>query len=86
MGAKKGEALGAKGKADKKGKKPSRPRRKLFNLFTYKLHALGDYVATIQRYDTTDNYNTQLVCSHFNGLRKKLTDLAQGELEHRRVK
>ena len=35
--------------------------RKLFNMCTYKLHALGDYVAAIARYGTTDNYSTQVV-------------------------
>jgi hypothetical protein len=35
--------------------------QKFFNLCTYKLHALGDYVATIARYGTTDNYSTQVV-------------------------
>jgi len=35
--------------------------RKIFNLCTYKLHALGDYVAAIARYGTTDNYSTQVV-------------------------
>jgi hypothetical protein len=35
--------------------------QKHFNLCTYKLHALGDYVATIARYGTTDNYSTQVV-------------------------
>ena len=34
-----------------------------FNMLTYKLHALGDYVASIWRYGTTDNYSTQVVCS-----------------------
>jgi hypothetical protein len=31
------------------------------NLETYKLHALGDYVATIRRFGTTDSYSTQPV-------------------------
>lgn len=34
---------------------------KLFNLQTYKLHALGDYVRTIRRFGTTDSYSTQTV-------------------------
>jgi hypothetical protein len=34
---------------------------KTFNLQTYKLHALGDYVATIRQYGTTDSYSTQMV-------------------------
>ena len=35
---------------------------RLFNLCTYKLHALGHYVASIARFGTTDNYSTQVVC------------------------
>jgi len=35
--------------------------RALFSMCTYKLHALGDYVAAIARYGTTDNYSTQVV-------------------------
>lgn len=36
---------------------------KLLNLFTYKLHALGDYVRTIRLFGTTDSYSTQIVCA-----------------------
>ena len=32
-----------------------------FNLQTYKLHTLGDYVDTICQFGTTDNYTTQSV-------------------------
>ncbi|KAH7923645.1 hypothetical protein BV22DRAFT_1015047 [Leucogyrophana mollusca] len=38
--------------------KTSHPR--VFNLQTYKLHALGDYPAQIRRFGTTDSYSTQL--------------------------
>ncbi|KAI6104250.1 hypothetical protein F5141DRAFT_1065063 [Pisolithus sp. B1] len=31
-----------------------------FNLATYKLHALGDYIQTIRLFGTTDNYSTQV--------------------------
>jgi hypothetical protein len=34
---------------------------KSFNLNTYKVHALGDYTATIRRYGTTDSYSTEPV-------------------------
>jgi hypothetical protein len=34
---------------------------KSFNLQTYKLHALGDYVSSIRRFGTTDSYSTQPV-------------------------
>jgi hypothetical protein len=37
-------------------------RPKALNLSTYKVHALGDYVATIRDYGTTDSYSTELVC------------------------
>jgi hypothetical protein len=37
-------------------------RRKIFSLYTYKYHALGDYPRTIRRYGTTDSYSTQIVC------------------------
>ena len=36
---------------------------RVFNMTTYKLHALGDYVKAIWRYGTTDNYSTQVVSS-----------------------
>lgn len=36
-------------------------RPKTFNLTTYKLHSLGDYVATIKTFGTTDSYSTQIV-------------------------
>jgi hypothetical protein len=36
-------------------------KQKKFNLRTYKLHALGDYVDTIRRFGTTDSYSTQSV-------------------------
>ena len=36
-------------------------RRKSFNLQTYKFHALGDYVATIRHFGTTDSYSTEPV-------------------------
>jgi hypothetical protein len=34
---------------------------KTFNLQTYKLHALGDYVSSIRRFGTTNSYSTQPV-------------------------
>jgi hypothetical protein len=48
------------------GLKPDAPGRnarkpKHLNLKTYKFHALGDYVATIRRFGTTDSYSTQPV-------------------------
>jgi len=36
-------------------------KRCTFNMSTYKLHALGDYVKAIWEFGTTDNYSTQVV-------------------------
>lgn len=41
-------------------------RQKLFNMATYKLHALGDYVASIIAFGPTDNYSTQVVSTPFS--------------------
>lgn len=38
-----------------------RSKRRTFNMQTYKLHALGDYVSSIKRFGTTDNFSTLLV-------------------------
>ncbi|GLB33254.1 hypothetical protein LshimejAT787_0101380 [Lyophyllum shimeji] len=48
------------GRKTKKSKKNDGPRQRQFNMSTYKLHALGDYVKTISMYGTTDNYSTQV--------------------------
>jgi hypothetical protein len=42
---------------------PVAHRTKQFNMETYKLHALGDYVATIRTFGTCDSYSTELVCA-----------------------
>ena len=39
-----------------------RANNKGLNLFTVKLHFLGDYVRHIRLFGTTDSYSTQLVC------------------------
>jgi hypothetical protein len=62
------------------GKKP-----KAFNLFTYKFHALGDYVSSIRLFGTTDSYSTQIVSTKLCCL--SIVDLLiQSELEHRTSK
>ena len=38
-------------------------KKKKLNLNTYKFHSLGDYVATIHLFGTTDLYLTQVVSS-----------------------
>lgn len=47
----------------KKDVPPPKPKSKSLNLFTYKFHALGDYVRTIRLFGTTDSYSTQIVSS-----------------------
>jgi hypothetical protein len=55
----------------KKGKSKAPPQKtasdspwtRLFNMLTYKLHALGDYVKSIWLFGTTDNFSTQVVSS-----------------------
>ncbi|KAF9565461.1 hypothetical protein CPC08DRAFT_629877, partial [Agrocybe pediades] len=43
------------------GKSGSQKKKKVFNLSTYKLHGLGDYVPSIIDFATSDNYSTQRV-------------------------
>lgn len=43
------------------GGSTSGARPKSFNILTYKLHALGDYTASIRLFGTTDSYTTQIV-------------------------
>jgi hypothetical protein len=43
--------------------KQKQPKLKTLNIFTYKFHALGDYVRSIRVFGTTDSYSTQLVNS-----------------------
>ncbi|KAI0028967.1 hypothetical protein K488DRAFT_7820, partial [Vararia minispora EC-137] len=53
--AKSGTSQGPSSGASAGGK-----QKKTFNLDTYKLHSLGDYVPTIRGFGTTDSYSTQL--------------------------
>ncbi|KAG2069591.1 hypothetical protein BDR04DRAFT_1128772 [Suillus decipiens] len=55
-------------------------RAKEFNLNTYKLYAMGDYVSTIRFFRTTDSFTTQIVCMDcISTLHLSLT-LASGSL------
>ena len=49
--------LGATDKSDA----PNAARVKNLNLFTYKWHALGDYVSQIRLFGGSDGFSTQLV-------------------------
>jgi hypothetical protein len=50
---------------ERKGKTPrnSGRQKRSFNLSTYKLHSLGDYVRCIQLFGTSDGWSTQTVSS-----------------------
>jgi hypothetical protein len=49
------------GRARRSAGSAVKPKR--FNMSTYKVHCIPDYIAAIQRYGTTDSYNTQIVSS-----------------------
>jgi hypothetical protein len=52
----------ARARQNKSGKAAAAERfPKAFNLQTYKIHALGDYVDAIKTYGTTDSYSTEMV-------------------------
>ncbi|KIK81964.1 hypothetical protein PAXRUDRAFT_14969 [Paxillus rubicundulus Ve08.2h10] len=70
-------------------------RPKLFNLSTYKLHALGDYVNTIRMFGTTDSFTTQigeaahqLIKKFYQSTNKQepAKQLARQERRHTRVR
>lgn len=42
----------------------SRPLPKMFNIQTYKFHALGDYPDTIRKFGTTDSFSTEPVSEY----------------------
>lgn len=57
------------------GTGPSGARPKAFNIQTYKLHALGDYVSSIKMFGTTDSYTTQIVCMRLHRVASKQLNL-----------
>ncbi|KAG1901203.1 uncharacterized protein F5891DRAFT_1187899 [Suillus fuscotomentosus] len=69
----------------------SGPRVKVFNLSTYKFHAMGDYLRTIKLFGTTDSFTTQIgelahrAIKAFYPLTSKVDTPAQlAKHEHRR--
>lgn len=64
---------------------------RIFNMKTIKLHSLGDYVSNIQKYGTTDLYDTSIVSSPLSSLyqnhgKYNFNRCLQLELSHRCVK
>jgi hypothetical protein len=51
-----------KGKGTTQDTSKSTKLGRSFNLNTYKIYAMGHYVEDIQRFGTTDNYSTLIVC------------------------
>jgi hypothetical protein len=43
------------------GPSRSRSSKKVFNMKTYKLHTMGDYIENIRTFGMTDSYSTQMV-------------------------
>lgn len=60
--SKKGKQRAVDDEADE-GDEPVESKKAQFNLITFKMHALGHYVEKIYNVGTTDNYNTQTVCT-----------------------
>ena len=56
------------------------------NLFTYKWHALGDYVQAIRLFGGTDGFSTQVVSDYLSLTTCSFTSGWQGEYAHRTVK
>jgi Sec-independent protein translocase protein TatA len=64
--AKATQKAGQRGQAPQHSRNPASKAdgsttEKLFNLLTYKMHALGAYVRAIMKFGTSDNYSTQTV-------------------------
>ena len=60
-GARKRRQKSGKGKEKAAAGNTSGCKSKILNLFTYKWHALGDYVRTIRLFGGTDGFSTQVV-------------------------
>jgi hypothetical protein len=54
-----------KGKEKAAAGNASGKKSKILNLFTYKWHALGDYVRAIRLFGPTDGFSTQIVSNFF---------------------
>lgn len=51
------------GEVKNQSKDASGPKRRVFNMKTFKIHELGHYVSDIHEFGTTDSYSTQIVGS-----------------------
>lgn len=87
MGARQRRQNSGKGKKKADTGYTSGRKHKTLNLFTYKWHALGDYVCAIRLFGGTDGFSTQVVCN-IHSSTSNLFRLCnrQGELAHKIVK
>ena len=86
-GARKRRQKSGKGKEKAAAGNNSGHKPKILNLFTYKWHALGDYVRTIRLFGGTDGFSTQVVSNTYFYISNFLTTSGrQGELAHKVVK
>lgn len=86
-GARKRRQKSGKGKEKAAAGNTSGRKPKILNLFTYKWHALGDYVRTIRLFGGTDGFSTQVVSNIYFYISDLFTTSGhQGELAHKIVK
>jgi hypothetical protein len=64
--ARKRRQSSCKGKEKAVASNASGKKSKILNLFTYKWHALGDYVRAIRLFGPTDGFSTQVVSVFFS--------------------
>ena len=65
-GVRKRHQKSGKGKEKAAASSASGKKSKVLNLFTYKWHALGDYVRAIRLFGATDGFSTQVVSNFFS--------------------
>jgi hypothetical protein len=75
-----------KGKEKAVAGNASAKKSKILNLFTYKWHALGDYVRAIRLFGPTDGFSTQVVSKISLCFELFTFSCQQGELAHKIVK
>jgi hypothetical protein len=87
IGARNRPQKSGKGKEKAGASNTSGRKLKILNLFTYKWHALGDYVCAIHLFGGTDGFSTQLVSNVYSCISSLFTPCNwQGELAHKIVK
>jgi hypothetical protein len=86
MEVRKRRQISGKGKEKAAAGTASQKKSKTLNLFTYKWHALGDYVRAIRLFGPTDGFSTRVVSNFFPCVIELIMFSCQGELTHKIVK